>query len=77
MLIVKGDRPVAELMKELWAYSTQGRCVAQEDWRQEATQCKADSRLCLAFSVCPLDCGWLPEVGLEVVPRTRQKAFHT
>lgn len=61
MLIMKGDKPVAELMRELWLYSTQDRCVAQEDGRWEAMQRREDSRLWLAHSVCPLDCGrWFP-----------------
>lgn len=57
MLIMMGDKPVAELMRELWVYSTHGKCVAQEDGRREATQRREDSRLWLARSAFPLDCG--------------------
>lgn len=51
------DIPVAELTRELWEYSTQGRWVDQEAGRWEATQRSEDSRSCLAHSVWLLDCG--------------------
>ncbi len=57
-VIMKKEILVAELTRELWAYSDHVRCADQEAGRQEATHCNEDSRSWFARSVWPLDCGW-------------------
>ncbi len=53
----EGDILVAELTRELWVYSTHGRCVDQKAGKREATHCNEDSRSWFSRSVWPLDCG--------------------
>lgn len=60
-IIMNRDIPVAELTSELWAYSTHGRCVDQEDGRREATERREDSKLWLSRSLRPLAWGWYLE----------------
>lgn len=77
MLTMKGDKPVAELMRELWprvAYSNLGHAPALGGVRPLRRE---DSKLWLARSACPLYCGWWPKERLEEVPRARQNAFQT
>lgn len=49
--------PVAELTREFWEYSIQGRWVDQKAGRWDAMQRSENSRSCLAHSVGLLGCG--------------------
>ena len=73
----KGETPVAELIRVLCAYLTQGNSRLLEEGFRAAMQWRAAPRSWLACSACPLDWGWYPDERLAVVPSARQEAFHT
>lgn len=59
----------------LWANSTQTSILAQEDGFWDVRQRRPASNSWLSLSVCPLVCGWYPDVRLTDAPRSWQKAF--
>lgn len=69
--------PVVELVRELWVYSIQGRCMVQEARLLAAMQCRVASRSWIARSVWPFVWGWKPDKRLFNAPRAWQKDFHT
>ncbi len=62
----KGDMPVEEERRVLWAYSAHMMKRDQEDGLLAAIQLSVVSRSWLNLSVCPLDSGWNPEDRLTV-----------
>jgi len=74
---MKGDMPVAELVRELWAYSTHSKCADQEDGWRAVMQRNAVSKSWFARSVRPLVWGLYPEDRLAVIRRALQKVFQT
>ncbi len=70
----KGDWPVAEDRRVLWAYSAHMIKRDQEDGLLAAIHLSVVSRSWLSLSVCPLDSGWNPEDRLTVAPRDWQNA---
>lgn len=53
----QGPRPIAELIRELWAYFTHTRMEDHEVGYREVMQWSPASRFWFFLSVCPLDCG--------------------
>jgi len=66
---------VAELVRVLWAYSTNGSCWDQKDGFWETMQCSMVSISWFICSVCPLDWGWKPEDRLIVAPSWAQNSL--
>lgn len=52
-----GDKPVAEEVRALWAYSAQGRTDDQEAGFEAVMQRRVASSSWLSLSVCPFVCG--------------------
>lgn len=53
----KGDKPVAEDVRTLWAYSAQGRTEDYEAGLEAMMQHRVASSSWLSLSVCPFVCG--------------------
>lgn len=60
------DSPVAELTKELWAYSTHTRTDNQRAGSRAVMHRRVPSKSWLRHSVWPLLCGWNLEDRLAV-----------